>query len=66
MKKNEILSLINPIDEKFNISKEKEKNIKGRHINIKNFIRIEMIRLNFLIKLEMKLVKYYLKMNQEI
>jgi hypothetical protein len=66
MKKNEILSLLNPFDEKFNIGKEKEKNIKGRHINIKNFIRIEMIRLNFLIKLEMKLVKYYLKMNQEI
>ena len=66
MKKNEILSLLNPFNEKFNTRKEKEKNIKGRHINIKNFIRIEMIRLNFLIKLEMKLVKYYLKMNQEI
>jgi hypothetical protein len=49
------------------IQGKKRKKILNEDILIlKIFIRIEMIRLNFLIKLEMKLVKYYLKMNQEI
>ena len=47
MKKNEILYLLNPFNEKFNINKEKEKNFKKRPINIKSLYKISDDNIKF-------------------
>ena len=61
MKKNEILSLLNPFNEKFNISKEKEKNIKGRHINIKNLYKNRNDKIKFPDKVRNEISKILFK-----
>ncbi len=47
MKKNEILYLLNPFNEKFNTNKEKEKNFKKRPINIKSLYKISDDNIKF-------------------
>ena len=61
MKKNEILSLLNPFNEKFNISKEKEKNIKRRPINIKSLYKNRNDKIKFPDKVRNEISKILLK-----
>ena len=61
MKKNEILSLLNPFNEKFNTRKEKEKNIKGRHINIENLYKNRNDKIKFPDKVRNEISKILFK-----
>ena len=61
MKKNEILSLLNPFNEKFNITKEKEKISKRRPINIKSLYKNRNDKIKFPDKVRNEISKILLK-----